>query len=74
MADAAKSALDTVAAQATAVDDSLEGLVAAAKAALSNDESTGMPTPEEAANQGAFNEETGEINWDCPVSMCSGSV
>lgn len=22
----------------------------------------------EAASQGAFNEETGEINWDCPVS------
>lgn len=20
------------------------------------------------ASQGAFNEETGEINWDCPVS------
>lgn len=23
------------------------------------------------SNEGAFNEETGEINWDCPVSRCS---
>jgi intermembrane space import and assembly protein 40 len=21
------------------------------------------------SSQGAFNEETGEINWDCPVSL-----
>jgi len=26
---------------------------------------------QEAANQGAFNEETGEINWDCP---CLGGM
>jgi hypothetical protein len=23
----------------------------------------------DSANQGAFNEETGEINWDCPVGF-----
>ena len=25
-------------------------------------------TEKQAKNEGAFNEETGEINWDCPVS------
>ena len=30
-----------------------------------------MPSEDEAASQGAFNEETGEINWDCP---CLGGM
>lgn len=47
-----------------------------------NNESTAVATPEdlekspeqleeEAGNQGAFNPETGEINWDCP---CLGGM
>ena len=38
---------------------------------------TGHEGEEQAApakSQGAFNEETGEINWDCPVSCTSGSA
>lgn len=32
-------------------------------------EGDAQAAPAPAANQGAFNEETGEINWDCPVSL-----
>ncbi|KAL1405943.1 putative ATP-dependent RNA helicase ucp12 [Vanrija albida] len=31
----------------------------------------GIPDPSQAASEGAFNEETGEINWDCP---CLGGM
>lgn len=36
-----------------------------------NDGSFGAGLEQEASQQGAFNEETGEINWDCP---CLGGM
>ncbi|EPS43815.1 hypothetical protein H072_2047 [Dactylellina haptotyla CBS 200.50] len=57
-------------AQVAAVVDTVSETVAAA-----TDVVTGAKSPEsleeEAGQQGAFNEETGEINWDCP---CLGGM
>ncbi len=54
----------------SAVDAALAELIAEAESALGI---AAAPSGQdalaaEAASQGAFNEETGEINWDCPVS------
>lgn len=55
-----------------AAEAALAELIADAETALGMREAAPASGPDalaaEAASQGAFNEETGEINWDCPVS------
>lgn len=71
--------IDTVAekrpAQATQLTQTTPSLANTSTTPIPDDASTATGTPdeleEEASQQGAFNEETGEINWDCP---CLGGM
>ncbi|CAK9785145.1 unnamed protein product [Cutaneotrichosporon oleaginosum] len=75
MAEAAvESAKEKVEDVISAADAALADLIAEAEAALGLQTHTSTSQDAlaaEAASQGAFNEETGEINWDCP---CLGGM
>ncbi|KAK5175528.1 Oxidoreductase [Saxophila tyrrhenica] len=57
--------------KASLAPDSHPSAVAAAPDAESTAQGSPEALEEEASQQGAFNEETGEINWDCP---CLGGM